>query len=384
MPEEWIAVAWTAEQKHNATAIYTVGMQVGASLRDIQIAIMAAIVESGLRNLDYGDRDSIGLFQQRDAWGSRAERLDPFRSARMFFLGGHAGQRGLLDFDNRESMSMGQAAQAVQVSAFPDRYAEHQAEAGGLLNSLSPGATQFTSGDTSDPLGDLTESTLGQVPGLEALQPTDVPDIEIPEAPSVTEVNGIGEVTADEAGIGTLKFGEAPTSLVQSNPLDALTFGMEPNLPPPPDPMASVKMPTLEDLGIPQGDAPDVRNPEGGWRGAIVAAARKMLGTPYVWGGTSYSGVDCSGLIALLYNKRGFSLPRLSADQARSGRRVAISSLKPGDLVAWDNSSRNVGADHIAIYIGNGMIIEAPRPGGVVQLSHIYDTGNAWGVSLSR
>ncbi len=109
-----------------------------------------------------------------------------------------------------------------------------------------------------------------------------------------------------------------------------------------------------------------------------------MLGTPYVWGGTSYSGVDCSGLISLLYNKKGFSLPRLSADQARAGKRVDLGALRPGDFVAWDNSSRNVGADHIAIYVGDGMIIEAPRPGGVVQLSSIYDTGNAWGVAINR
>jgi cell wall-associated NlpC family hydrolase len=51
--------------------------------------------------------------------------------------------------------------------------------------------------------------------------------------------------------------------------------------------------------------------------------------------------------------------------------------------VAWDNSSRNNGADHIAIYIGDGLILEAPRPGRSVQISHIYDSGNAWGVRLN-
>lgn len=368
-------MSWTQEQLANARTIYTVGLQVGASLRDIQVALMAAIVESGLRSLDYGDRDSIGLFQQRDAWGSREARLDPVLAARMFFLGGNAGQEGLLDKEDRGSLTMGQAAQAVQVSAFPDRYAEHQAEAANILS-------QFSSGDVLE-MDTPLPGTLGVVPNLTALQTEGIPDIEIPEAPSVTEVNGIGEVTADEAGIGAMSFDGSGATGQQSGPLDALTFGMEPTpqAVEAPDPLANIKAPSLQDLGVP---APDFADVADGWRANVVAAARKMLGTPYVWGGTSYSGVDCSGLIALLYNKRGFGLPRLSADQARSGSRVGLDSLRPGDLVAWDNSSRNVGADHIAIYVGNGMIIEAPRPGGVVQLSSIYDTGNAWGVSLTR
>ena len=349
-------MAWTAEQLANAKTIYEVGIELGASLRDIEIAISAAIVESGLRNLDYGDRDSIGMFQQRDAWGSREARLDPRQSAKMFFLGGNAGQRGLLDFANRDQMGIGEAAQAVQVSAFPDRYQEHAAEASKLLAGMDEKAP----------------GTLGAVPGPTST--TSTHDIQVPTLGDITqgtttEVNGLGEVTADAAGIGELNF-DAP----QSTALDEPKFGQ-----PTVDPMDSLKMPTAEDVGLtpPTGDA------AAGWRAAIVAAARKMLGTPYVWGGTSYKGVDCSGLIALLYGKQGFKVPRLSADQARLGKRVGLDALKPGDLVGWDNSSRNVGADHIAIYIGNGQIIEAPRPGGVVQVSSIYDQAEAWGVSLN-
>jgi murein DD-endopeptidase MepM/ murein hydrolase activator NlpD len=79
--------------------------------------------ESGLRPLDYGDRDSLGVFQQRTAWGTVAQRLDPGASARMFFTGGHAGQPGLLDIPGWAAMSVTGAAQAVQVSAYPDAYA---------------------------------------------------------------------------------------------------------------------------------------------------------------------------------------------------------------------------------------------------------------------
>ncbi len=79
--------------------------------------------------------------------------------------------------------------------------------------------------------------------------------------------------------------------------------------------------------------------------------------------------MDCSGLVKVVYDKFGIELPRLSADQARAGTAVpSMDQARPGDLIAWDNSSRNVGADHIAIYIGNGQMIEAPRPGGHVQV----------------
>ncbi|QBR94399.1 transglycosylase SLT domain-containing protein [Nocardioides euryhalodurans] len=105
----------------------------------------------------------------------------------------------------------------------------------------------------------------------------------------------------------------------------------------------------------------------------VVAEARKSLGVPYVWGGTDLeNGVDCSGLVQSVFAKFGIDLPRVSADQARAGTPVAnMSQARPGDLIAWDNSSRNSGADHIAIYIGNGQMIEAPRPGDVVKISQV-------------
>jgi cell wall-associated NlpC family hydrolase len=102
----------------------------------------------------------------------------------------------------------------------------------------------------------------------------------------------------------------------------------------------------------------------------VVSKAKEMLGLPYVWGGTDPErGVDCSGLVQSVYKSFGIELPRVSADQARAGRPVAsMNDARPGDLIAWDNSSRNNGADHIAIYVGNGQMIEAPRPGSKVQL----------------
>jgi cell wall-associated NlpC family hydrolase len=194
------------EQLQNAKVIEQVGRELGASDRDIQIAIAAAIVESGLRNLNYGDRDSIGMFQQRDAWGSASARLDPYQSARMFFLGGGSGQRGLLDFTNRGSMSIGEAAQAVQVSAYPDRYAQHEAEAGSILSSLGGVVPTQPSAGT----------TLGSVPGI--AEATQAP-VGAPVQPTTVEVDGLGEITADETGIGALTFD------TDGGPLDALEFG---------------------------------------------------------------------------------------------------------------------------------------------------------------
>lgn len=120
----------------------------------------------------------------------------------------------------------------------------------------------------------------------------------------------------------------------------------------------------------------------GGSAGKIVRAAKSLLGTPYVWGGTSTTGVDCSGLVQLAYKAAGISLPRVSYQQAGSGKRVSIGDLKPGDLVAWDNSTRNNGADHIAIYIGGGQIVEAPRPGTSVRVRKIGNNEGAWGVRI--
>jgi len=116
------------EMKQNAQVIYRVGKELGVSDYGIVIALAAAMQESSLVNIDYGDRDSVGLFQQRTSqgWGTIAQIMDPKYSARAFFggpTGPNAGKiRGLLDIKNWSTMSLAKAAQAVQISAFPDAY----------------------------------------------------------------------------------------------------------------------------------------------------------------------------------------------------------------------------------------------------------------------
>ncbi|WP_300389570.1 transglycosylase SLT domain-containing protein [uncultured Nocardioides sp.] len=111
----------------------------------------------------------------------------------------------------------------------------------------------------------------------------------------------------------------------------------------------------------------------------VIATARQYVGMPYVWGGSSPAdgGMDCSGLVQHVFGQHGIDLPRVSNDQARSGAPVAsLAEARPGDLVAWDRSSRNDGADHIAIYLGDGMILEAPRTGLDIRVISLEASGH--------
>jgi LysM repeat protein len=128
----------SAEQRGNAATIVSVGRSLGVSDHGIVIALAAAMQESSLRNLSHGDRDSVGLFQQRPSqgWGSAAVLQDPATAAKLFFTGNPGHTRGLLDIAGWSSMDVTTAAQAVQVSAYPKAYAQWEKTAQSLLASL--------------------------------------------------------------------------------------------------------------------------------------------------------------------------------------------------------------------------------------------------------
>ena len=104
----------------------------------------------------------------------------------------------------------------------------------------------------------------------------------------------------------------------------------------------------------------------------IVDFAKSFLGVPYVYGGTSPKGFDCSGLVYYCYKNYGYSLNRTASGQALNGKSVSASELKAGDIIIFSNrGGKSIG--HCGIYIGNGKFIHAPHTGDVVKISSLSD-----------
>ncbi|HEV3354160.1 MAG TPA: hypothetical protein VG076_14625 [Acidimicrobiales bacterium] len=122
----------TPEQAQNASIIAAMGSKLGMADHATTVALATSLVESQLRNLPYGDRDSVGLFQQRPSqgWGVRAQLLDPTYAASAFY-------RRLAAVPGWETMAVTEAAQAVQRSASPTAYAHWEAEARALAQALT-------------------------------------------------------------------------------------------------------------------------------------------------------------------------------------------------------------------------------------------------------
>lgn len=125
---------FTTEQASNAATIGAVGLRRGLPERAVVVALATAMQESRLRNLDYGDRDSLGLFQQRPSqgWGQPAQVMDPRYAAGKFY-------EALVEVRGWETMPLTEAAQAVQKSGFPDAYARWEARADALAGALVGG-----------------------------------------------------------------------------------------------------------------------------------------------------------------------------------------------------------------------------------------------------
>lgn len=336
---------WDAEQQRNAALIIRVGQQMGMSRRDIAIGLITAMQESSLRNLHSGDRDSQGLFQQRPSqgWGTVAQVTDPVYATTKFF-------NTLKGVEGRDRMPLTQAAQAVQRSAYPDAYAKWEGDAKAFLQSMG-GKGKITPSEVRTYGGG----------GIGA-------DV------SVGLANG-GPHMAGGSAVSAL----AATTDVQAGApgLAAPTAGAVPQT-------ALRSFDSPEDyVGFTGGGAYGQKGVDNTSR-AVVEYAKQFIGTPYVWGGTDLkTGVDCSGFVQAVYKQMGIDLPRVSYQQANAGKRIGLDQLRPGDLVGFNNSTRNNGADHIAIYVGNGKIIEAPRPGIGVRIRRLgSDEGDAWGVRL--
>jgi len=109
----------------------------------------------------------------------------------------------------------------------------------------------------------------------------------------------------------------------------------------------------------------------------ILATAKSYTGVPYLWGGTTPSGFDCSGFTQYVFMKNGITLPRTSSQQYQVGAAVSFNTLQPGDLVFFNFNSGSV-VSHVGIYLGDGQFISATSSKGVIAYSFTPYWKNAY------
>lgn len=120
---------------------------------------------------------------------------------------------------------------------------------------------------------------------------------------------------------------------------------------------------TAQKMGISNSDFAKAIAKTSGTSGSgasIVSSAKNFTGTPYVWGGNTSKGIDCSGLTQQAYKSIGINLPRTTTEQVKQGKAVSKSDLQPGDLIFFNTSGKN---SHVGIYAGNGMMTHAGSKG---------------------
>jgi cell wall-associated NlpC family hydrolase len=111
----------------------------------------------------------------------------------------------------------------------------------------------------------------------------------------------------------------------------------------------------------------------------MVRTALSMRGFPYRWGGTTKSGFDCSGFTKYLYGTvKGVAIPRTAAAQYKSGKKIAVKDMRPGDLLFFRTRGRGVG--HVGIYAGDGKMVHAANPRAGVKVDKLF--GGYWGKRL--
>ncbi|MGW5650573.1 C40 family peptidase [Streptomyces humi] len=297
-----------AEQIPNAATIVAVGLSLDVPTKGQLIALATAMQESRLRNLNYGDRDSLGLFQQRPSqgWGSAEQIRDPTYASEQFY-------KHLLKVSGWQQMTVTQAAQAVQKSGLPDAYAQWEQLATALQAAIAktfPGGGD-TDGKNTDQ--DNQTATTGCTPGQ------------------------------DGSGFGRIPEGNVPKGYT-----------------------------------IPKDADPKARK--------AITWAMQQLGTLYQWGGSCTNAhgpdpmgrCDCSSLMQQAYAHAGVTLTRTTYTQVNEGKAVSPSKLQPGDLIFSRGSAAR--PEHVGMYIGSGLAIEAPRTGKPVRITALAD----WDILAAR
>ncbi|MFD3563502.1 C40 family peptidase [Streptomyces sp. NPDC058686] len=293
-----------AEQIPNAQTIVATGISLDVPEKGQIIAIATAMQESRLRNLNSGDRDSLGLFQQRPSqgWGTAQQIRDPVYASERFY-------KALLKVDGWQQMKVTQAAQAVQKSGYPDAYAQWEDLATALQKAI---AATFPNADKDESAKD--------------------------KATDKDTESSAGGCAPDKDGTS---FGRIPEGSVPKG------------------------------YKIPKDADPKARK--------AIEWAMHQLGTLYQWGGSCTDShgpdpmgrCDCSSLMQQAYAHADVKLTRTTYTQVNEGKAVSPKALQPGDLIF----SRGTAArpEHVGLYMGEGLVIEAPRTSKPVRITPIKD-----------
>lgn len=294
------------EQIPNAQTIVATGISLNVPAQGQVIALATAMQESRLRNLSSGDLDSLGLFQQRPSqgWGTAQQIQDPVYASEQFY-------KHLLKVPGWQQMTIAQAAQAVQRSAYPDAYAQWATLATALQTAITK---TFPHTGTNTGTGTSTVS-----------------------------VNSSSGCTPDGTGYGTIPEGSVPKG-----------------------------------YAIPAGTDPRARK--------ALMWAMQQLGTLYQWGGSCtdphgpdpMGRCDCSSLVQQAYKHARVTLTRTTYTQVHQGKAVSPAALKPGDLLFTEGTAAR--PDHVGMYMGDGLVIEAPHTSAPVRITPIQD----WDILAAR
>ncbi|MFD6434517.1 C40 family peptidase [Streptomyces venezuelae] len=300
-----------AEQVPNAQTIVAAGLSLDVPKKGQIVALATAMQESRLRNLNYGDRDSLGLFQQRPSqgWGSAQQIRDPVYASEQFY-------KHLLKVSGWQQMTVTQAAQAVQKSGLPDAYAKWESLATALQDAI---AKTFPGGGKD---ADGKDAGQGKKPS--------------------TKTTGCSPAQ-DGSGFGRIPEGSVPKG-----------------------------------YAIPKDADPKARK--------AIEWAMHQLGTLYQWGGSCRDShgpdpmgrCDCSSLMQQAYAHVGVTLTRTTYTQVNEGKAVSPAHLKPGDLIFSRGSAAR--PEHVGMYMGKGLVIEAPRTTKPVRITPLKD----WTVLAAR
>lgn len=240
--------------------IIGIGKQRNLPARAWQIAIQAGMTESHLTNLPFGDLDSLGIFQMRPSagWGTPMQLTDVNYEINKFY-------DKLLTVSGWQQLRPGDAAQAVERSAFPLRYQQWESMAAQLISM----------------------------------------DGNVPDASGCNNMPAAG-VLAQQA----------------------------------------------------------------------INYALAQIGKPYVWGAAGPNAFDCSGLVQQAWKAAGVDIPRVTQSQyEQGGQQIPLSQAQPGDLVFWGYGRNPLATHHVAMYLGNNEIVQAPQPGQTVERTKLFDGG---------